>query len=246
VSLTTGAHLYGARFSRVLLVSLANLVVLLGYAHAQATGGVEVQIILAGASNTKCDIVPNVICYWKQAQPRLSKKSMVINSAVNGSTASEFNKHFAERVQPYHDSRYKYNILALQLGGNDILKNTSGDTTFNDLIAVVRKWKALGPRNFAAVATVPYFGYSQLQLPQANKLNRLILSEQSFDATFDIGGIRQLKYGRGCPPKNLSPDCSHLTTTGNKLVASLFSAAINSLLTSSGPGIRENSSGLAK
>jgi hypothetical protein len=160
---------------------------------------------------------------------------VVENSAVNGSTASEFNDHFTERVQPHYDERFKYNILAVQTGGNDILANAGGDATFSELKAIASKWKALGPRNYIVVATVPRFGYSPLQLLEADKLNQLILSERSFDATFDIGGIPALNYGTGCPPVTLSPDCSHLTTAGNKLVSKLFAAAINLVLSSLKP-----------
>jgi hypothetical protein len=213
-------------------IFLVSLTALLGNAPCEATEKIAININVTGASNTKCDVIPNVTCYWEQARPQLGKKSTMIGSAINGSTADEFNRHFAERVQPYYDRKSKYNILVLQTGGNDILANASAKSAFENLKAVVSKWKALGPRSFAVVATVPRFGYSQSQLAEADKLNRLILSEQAFGATFDIAGIRELNHGTGCPPVNLSPDCSHLTSEGNMLVSRLFVAAINSVLDS--------------
>jgi len=220
------------RYTRALLFFLMNLAVLICNARSEATETIVIRINVTGASNTKCDAIPNVTCYWKQARPWFRKKSVVIGSAVNGSTAAEFNRHFVERVLPYYDKRFKYNILALQTGGNDILANASGETTFNNLKAIVSKWKALGPRNSAVIATVPRFGYSPSQLPEADKLNQLILSERTFDATFDIGGIPNLNYGTGCPPVTFTPDCSHLTTAGNRLVSELFVTAINAVLSS--------------
>jgi lysophospholipase L1-like esterase len=212
------------------IFALAVNAVALGFAHAEARGEAEVHINVTGASNTKCNAVPNVICYWRQAQTRITRKVVLTNSAVNGSTAADFNQHFAERVQAFYSGRFRYNILTLQSGGNDILANVSAENTLKELKAIVAKWKALGTGTFAVVATVPRFGYSPSQLIEADKLNQQILSEPSFDATFDIGGIRQLGQGEGCPPKNLSPDCSHLTTAGNRLVAPLFAAAVNSVL----------------
>ena len=216
------------RYTKVLVTCLAWLICAAGSEATEKT--IAIRINVTGASNTKCDAIPNVTCYWQQAGPRFKKKTVVIGSAVDGSTAAEFNQHFAERVLPYYDRRFKYNILALQTGGNDILKNARGGTTFNELKAIVTKWKGLGPRNFAVVATVPRFGYSPLQLVEADKLNQLILSERAFDATFDIGGIPDLNYGEGCPPVTHSPDCSHLTTAGNALVSKLFATAINTVL----------------
>jgi hypothetical protein len=214
-------------FARVFFISLT---VSLCTVRSEAKEKIAVSINVTGASNTKCDAIPNVTCYWEQARPQFSKTSELIGSAVNGSTAAEFNQHFAERVQPYYDKKSKYHILALQTGGNDILANASAKSTFENLKAIVSKWKALGPRSFAVIATVPRFGYSPSQLVEADKLNQLILSERAFSATFDIGGIPDLNYGTGCPPANLSPDCSHLTTAGNRLVSGLFVTAINSVL----------------
>jgi hypothetical protein len=221
------------RYTKALLFFLMNLAVLICNARSEATETTQrivIRINVTGASNTKCNVIPGVTCYWKQARPEFSKRSLVINSAVNGSTAAEFNQQFVERVLPYYDRRFKYNILALQTGGNDILANASGETTFDNLKAIVSKWKALGPRTFAVIATVPRFGYSSSQLPEADKLNRLILSERSFDATFDIGSIPSLNYGTNCPPVTITPDCSHLTTAGNRLVSKLFVIAINAVL----------------
>lgn len=214
-------------FKNIFFVSLT---VVLFTGRSDASGKIAVSINVTGASNTKCDVIPNVTCYWVQARPRFSKKSEVIGSAVNGSTADEFNQHFAERVQPYYDRKSRYKILALQTGGNDILANASATSTFENLKAIASKWKALGPGSFAVIATVPRFGYSPAQLTEADKLNQLIRSERDFSATFDIAGIPDLNYGTGCPPVNLSPDCSHLTTAGNKLVSKLFVTAINSVL----------------
>jgi hypothetical protein len=212
------------------LIFLLNLALLNCGTQIEAAETINIKINVTGASNTRCDAIPNVTCYWKQALPRFSKKSTVIESAVNGSTAEDFNQRFSERVLPYYDKQFEYNILALQTGGNDILASANAETTFNNLKAIVSKWKALGPKNFAVVATVPRFGYLPSQLPEADKLNMLILSERTFDATFDIGGIPNLSNGTGCPPAALSPDCSHFTTAGNELVSKLFVTAINSVL----------------
>jgi hypothetical protein len=217
------------RYGHIFFISLSLLLCTL---RSEAAEKILVSINVTGASNTKCDMIPNVDCYWEQARQRFSRTSEVIGSAVNGSTAAEFNEHFAERVQPYYDKKSEFNILALQTGGNDILVNANAESTIENLKAIVSKWKALGPGSFAVVATVPRFGYSPSQLTEADKLNQLILSEQAFNATFDLGGIPDLNYGTGCPPVDLSPDCSHLTTAGNRLVSELFVTAINSVLAS--------------
>lgn len=222
------------RYTKALLLLSMNLAVLICNASSETkeAEAIAIKINVTGASNTKCDAIPDVTCYWEQARPWFSKKSELIESAVDGSTAAEFNQNFVERVLPYYDKQFKYNILVLQTGGNDILANASGETTFDNLKTIVNQWKALGPRNFAVLATVPRFGYSPSQLPEADTLNQLILKERTFDAIFDIGGIPDLNYGTGCPPVTLSPDCSHLTTAGNRLVSKSFLNAINAVLNS--------------
>ena len=219
---------------------------MVGDGRAEAQAAIDVHMNLAGASNTKCNALPGVICYWQQAQSNFVRKIALTNSAVNGSTASGFDLDFIHRVRPYYDKRFKYNILTVQLGGNDILSDAKGDATFGHLKSIAAKWKALGKGTFVVVATVPRFGYSTGQLLEADRLNPLILSEPSFDATFDIASIRNLDQGDACPPSHLSPDCSHLTTEGNSLVAPLFAGAVNSVLSSEYGRSRKATSGLAR
>src|SRR3954454_22418567 len=82
------------RYTKALLFFLLNSAVLICNASSEATETIVIRINVTGASNTKCDAIPNVTCYWKQARPRFSKKSVVTSSAVNGSTAAEFNQNF--------------------------------------------------------------------------------------------------------------------------------------------------------